>query len=72
MVLKVRLADSQALEGLLARIYDVPGVRGTRTYVVLSTYLERTTQAGITADLADPVGQYGDRLQQQPSGPDPA
>ena len=59
MVLKVRLASSQALEGLLARIYDVPGVRGTRTYVVLSTYLERTAQAGITADLAEPPVHAG-------------
>ena len=52
MLLKVRLESTPALEGLLARIYDIPGVRGTRTYVVLSTYLERTPQAGTTGDLA--------------------
>jgi len=51
MLLKTRLVSSRALEGLLARIYDMPSVRGTRTYVVLSTYLERPAQAGITEDL---------------------
>ena len=48
MLLKVRCASSRALEGLLARLYAVPGVRSTRSYVVLSTYLERPTQAGIS------------------------
>ena len=52
VLLKVRVENSQALEGLLARLYDTPGVRGTRTYVALSTYLERTTQAGISAALS--------------------
>ena len=36
----------------LWRLYDMPGVRGTRTYVVLSTHLERGVQAGITPDLS--------------------
>ncbi|MDW3206184.1 MAG: Lrp/AsnC family transcriptional regulator [Alphaproteobacteria bacterium] len=53
MMLKVRVADSVALEGLLAKLYDLPEVRGTRTYVVLSTYLERSPQPGITADLSN-------------------
>ena len=53
MLLKARFDNSQALEGLLARLYDIPGVRGTRTYVVLSTYLERTAQAGTTEGLAE-------------------
>lgn len=48
MLLKVRCASSRALEGLLARLYATPGVRSTRSYVVLSTYLERTTQGGVT------------------------
>ena len=52
LLLKVRVADSGALEGLLARLYGVPGVRGTRTQVVLSTYLERTTRAGISETMA--------------------
>ena len=59
MLLKVRLHNSQALEGLLARIYDMPSVRSTRTYVVLSTYLERPTQGGLTGDLADSARNYG-------------
>lgn len=48
MLLKVRCATSRALEALLARLYATPGVRSTRSFVVLSTYLERTTQGGIT------------------------
>ena len=51
VMIKARLENSEALEGLLAKIYDVPAVRGTRTYVVLSTYLERPAQAGITGAL---------------------
>ncbi len=42
MLLKVRRASSRALEALLARLYAIPGVRSTRSYVVLSTYLECT------------------------------
>ena len=48
MLLKVRCASTRALEALLARLYASPGVRSTRSYVVLSTYLERTPQAAIT------------------------
>ncbi|QPC86589.1 AsnC family transcriptional regulator [Mesorhizobium sp. NBSH29] len=48
MLLKVRTEDARALEGLLARIYDVPGVVTTRSYVVLSTYLERSVQPHTT------------------------
>lgn len=54
LLLKVRVSSSDALEGLLARLYETPGVRATRTTVVLSTYLERTTQADVTAALAIP------------------
>ena len=52
VLLKVRVADGGALEGLLARLYEIPGVTGTRTHVVLSTYLERTPRAGITVPMA--------------------
>lgn len=45
LVLKVRTAGPQALEDLLARIYQLPGVKGTRSYVVLSSLLERGPQA---------------------------
>ncbi len=48
MLLKVRTADTRALEGLLARLYDTPGVVSTSSYVVLSTYLERPVQPAIT------------------------
>lgn len=52
VLLKVRVADSGALEGLLARLFEIPGVSGSRTQVVLSTYLERTTRAEVTAPMA--------------------
>ena len=41
-VLKVRVRNTTALERLLARIQAVPGVRGTRTSLVLSTHKEST------------------------------
>ncbi len=53
LILKVRVASPQALEGLLSQIYDVEGVRGTRTYVTLSTHLERTVQAEVSQDLSE-------------------
>jgi DNA-binding Lrp family transcriptional regulator len=54
MLLKVRTEDSRALEGLLARIYDVPGVIRTRSYVVLSTHMERPVQPGVTKEWPAP------------------
>ncbi|MCH2065917.1 MAG: Lrp/AsnC family transcriptional regulator [Shimia sp.] len=48
MLLKVRMQDSKAMEDLLKRIYDMPEVVSTKTYVALSTSLERPVQAGIT------------------------
>lgn len=54
MVLKVRTENSRALEGLLACIYDVPGVIATRSYIVLSTYTERPVQPGVTKDWPSP------------------
>lgn len=56
MLLKVRCTSSRALEGLLARLYALPSVKATRSYVVLSTYLERTPQAGITETLEESPG----------------
>ncbi|MFW8636175.1 Lrp/AsnC family transcriptional regulator [Cribrihabitans pelagius] len=52
LILKVRVASPRALEGLLARVYEAEGVRATRTYVALSTHLERPVQAGTTEALA--------------------
>jgi Lrp/AsnC family transcriptional regulator, leucine-responsive regulatory protein len=54
ILLKVRTKDTVALEGLLARIYDTPGVIRTRSYVVLSTYLERPVQPGTTKEWPRP------------------
>jgi Lrp/AsnC family leucine-responsive transcriptional regulator len=54
MLLKVRTEDTRALEGLLARIYEVPGVVTTRSYVVLSTYLERPVQPAATKEWPAP------------------
>ncbi len=52
VIMKVRVASSHALEGLLSRLYDLPGVRSTTTYVALSTFLERPPQAEATEALA--------------------
>lgn len=51
LILKVRVASPKALEGLLSAIYDIEGVRGTRTYVTLSTHLERTVQSDLSPQL---------------------
>lgn len=51
LIMKVRVASSEALEGLLARLYATEGVRSTRTYVALSTHTERSVQAGISSEL---------------------
>lgn len=54
MLLKVRTKDTQALEAILALLYDIPGVKATRSYVVLSTYLERPVQSEITDEWQHP------------------
>lgn len=59
MLLKVRMPDTQALEALLGQLYDIPGVKATRSYVSLSTYLERPVQAEITEDWPEPPGPVG-------------
>jgi DNA-binding Lrp family transcriptional regulator len=41
MLLKVRTRDTRALEGLLARIHAIEGFHGTRSYIALTTFLER-------------------------------
>lgn len=41
-VLKVRVRNTTGLERLLGRLQAVPGVRGTRTSLVLSTHKEST------------------------------
>lgn len=48
ILLKVRTRDAAAMEKFLENVYSIPGVKGTRTNVVLSTFLERPVQADIT------------------------
>jgi Lrp/AsnC family transcriptional regulator, leucine-responsive regulatory protein len=54
MLLKVRTEDTKALEALLAHLYATPGVSATRSYVALSTQLERPVQPGVTQAWAVP------------------
>ncbi len=49
VILKVRTASPDALEGFLSQLYVLPGVRSTKSFVVLSTYLERPIQAEVTS-----------------------
>lgn len=53
VIMKVRTANAQALEEFLAQLYVLPGVKGTKSYVVLSTYLERGIQAEVTTRWSD-------------------
>lgn len=48
LIMKVRTADTEALEHLLSELYALPGVKTTRSYVVLSSFIERPAQAEIT------------------------
>lgn len=48
MVVKVRTADAHALEMFLAELYQFSGVQTTKSYIVLSTFLERGVQAEVT------------------------
>ncbi|MBL4890835.1 MAG: Lrp/AsnC ligand binding domain-containing protein, partial [Rhizobiaceae bacterium] len=50
VILKVRTANAFAFETLLSQLYVLPGVRSTKSFVVLSTYLERPIQAELTTD----------------------
>lgn len=50
MILKVRCESTRALEELLKKIYDIPAVKGTRSYIALNTYLERN----VRAELVEP------------------
>ena len=46
MLMKVRMQSSHAMEMLLEKLYALPEVVSTKSYVVLSTYLERPVQIG--------------------------
>ncbi|MFP8967446.1 Lrp/AsnC family transcriptional regulator [Pokkaliibacter sp. CJK22405] len=49
MLLKVRTRDTQALEDVLEKIHSIEGFTGTRSYIALTTFLER----GPSAELDD-------------------
>lgn len=53
MIMKIRTENADAMEQFLAQLYALPGVRGTKSYVVLTTYLDRPIQAEITKDWPD-------------------
>lgn len=48
MVLKVRTRDTQSLEDLLERIHSIEGFTKTRSYIALTTYLERGPSPEVT------------------------
>lgn len=48
LLVKVRTRDAHALEFFLAKIYENSGVQSTKSYIVLSTFLERGIQANAT------------------------
>lgn len=53
MVVKVRMESPQALEHLLGQIHSIPGVKGTKSFIALSTYLDRPVQAEVTTVWPD-------------------
>jgi Lrp/AsnC family transcriptional regulator, leucine-responsive regulatory protein len=65
LLLKVRARNTQALEGLLAHLYTTPGVSATRSYVALSTQLERPVQPGVTESW--PLREMLDRAVKEPA-----
>ncbi|GAA3039262.1 Lrp/AsnC family transcriptional regulator [Streptosporangium longisporum] len=46
VLVKVRTATTEALQDVLRRIYDIPGVSGTQAIVVLETFFERPVDPG--------------------------
>ena len=53
ILLKVRCEGTLALEQLLKRVYDTPGVRSTRSYIALNTYLERGPRTELFSKISD-------------------
>ena len=53
VIMKVRTANAQALEEFLGQLYVISGVKDTKSYVVLSTYLERGVQPELTTKWPD-------------------
>jgi Lrp/AsnC family transcriptional regulator, leucine-responsive regulatory protein len=52
LLLKVRVPDAAAMERLLVRVRDLPGVERTRTSVLLATRFERPPDPAALAELA--------------------
>lgn len=50
VIMKVRAESPHHLELFLSQLYTVPGVTATRSYMVLSTYLERPMPAERTRE----------------------
>jgi len=48
MLLKVRTRHTQDLEHLLERIHSIEGFKDTRSYIALSTYVERGPNPQVT------------------------
>ena len=53
VIVKVRTENAQAMESFLSQLYVLPGVRATKSFVALSTYLDRPIQAEITISWPD-------------------
>lgn len=53
VIMKIRTENADAMEKFLAQLYALPGVRGTKSYVVLTTYLDRPVQAEVTTNWPD-------------------
>lgn len=58
LIFKVRTASTVALEALLAKVYAVPSVISTKSYVALSTYHEAPVQIGVTEELNAPITKH--------------
>lgn len=50
VILKVRTTNAQAMEEFLSQLYILPGVRATKSYVVFSTFVERSVQPEVTVN----------------------
>lgn len=48
LLLKLRTAGPQEMENLLSLLYHTKGIRGTKSEIVLSTYIDRPVQAEVT------------------------
>lgn len=50
LLLKIRTTGPQDLENLLETLYHTEGIRGTKSEIVLSTYIDRPVQAEVTTE----------------------